>query len=128
MAFLQIQRSPPAHGDRQIDEQMKAQGGDERQSDIHRRPRRRDKHHADTGIAKGPEINRDGLCVSEQERRPRQQQEARQKNCAKRVYMPERIEADTSKPRRRFITEETGDISVSGFVKSDGNKDRQQPD
>src|SRR5690242_11662637 len=107
---------------------MKAQGGNERQSEIHRRSGRRDKHHADTGIAEGAEIDRDRLCISEQERRPRQQQEARQKNCAERIYMTERIETDTSKPRRYFITQETGDISVSCFVECDGNKDRKQPD
>jgi hypothetical protein len=39
--------------------------------------------------------------------------------------MPERIEADTAKPRRRIITEETSDIAVSSFVKSDRNEDRQ---
>ena len=39
--------------------------------------------------------------------------------------MPERIETDTSESRRRIITEEPGDISVSSFVKSNGDKDRQ---
>jgi hypothetical protein len=39
--------------------------------------------------------------------------------------MPERVEADTSKSRRRIITEEPGDISVSSFVKSDRDKDWQ---
>ncbi len=37
--------------------------------------------------------------------------------------MPKWIEADSTKPRRRIITEKTGDISVSSFVKSDGDKD-----
>jgi len=38
--------------------------------------------------------------------------------------MSERIEADTSKSRCRFITEKTSNVSVSCFVKSNGDKDR----
>ena len=38
--------------------------------------------------------------------------------------MPERIKADASELRRRIVTEEPGDISVSSFVKSDGDKNR----
>ena len=50
---------------------------------------------------------------------------ARQKDCAKWVYMPERIEADTPESRRRIITEEASNISVRNFVKSNSDKNRQ---
>jgi hypothetical protein len=36
--------------------------------------------------------------------------------------MPERIKADASKARRGIITEKARNIPVSGFVKSDGDK------
>jgi hypothetical protein len=36
--------------------------------------------------------------------------------------MPEGVEADTSKSRRRIITEEASDISMSRFMKGNGNK------
>src|SRR5215510_6695250 len=42
--------------------------------------------------------------------------------------MAERIEADTSKPRSRIITEKPGNITVSCFVKGNGDKNRKQPD
>ena len=42
--------------------------------------------------------------------------------------MPERIESDTSKPRSRIITEEPGNITGSCLVKSNGDKNRKQPD
>ena len=53
------------------------------------------------------------------------QQESWQKNCAKWVNVSERIEADTAEPRRRFITTRAGDVSVSRFMKCDGDKDRK---
>ncbi len=39
--------------------------------------------------------------------------------------MSQWIEADTSKTRRRLITEKAGNVCVRSFVKSDGNKNWQ---
>ena len=87
--------------------------------------RRRDEDHTDTRITKCSKINRHWFGVSKQEWRPCQKQETRQKNCAEWIYMPEWIEADAPESRRRFITEETRNKSVSSFVKSNGDKNRQ---
>jgi len=111
--------------DWQINTKMKAQGGNNRQADIHCRSRCRNKHHTDTRITKCPKINRHRFGISKQEWRPCEQKESGQENCAKWVYMPERIKADPSKSRRRFISEEAGNISMSGFVKSNGDKNWQ---
>ena len=106
---------------------MKAQGSNDRQRNIHPRPCRGDKHHADTRIVKCAKIDRHRLGVAKQEWRSRQQQKAGQKDRAKRVYMPERIETDASQPGRRLVTKEARNISVGSFVKSDGDQNRQQP-
>ena len=57
-----------------------------------------------------------------------QKQKSGQKDGAKWVNMANWIEADTPEPRRSFITEELGNKSVSGFVKCNGDKNRQEPD
>ena len=107
---------------------MKAEGSDDRQGDVHRGAGGGDQHHAAARVAQRPEIDRHRLGVAEQEGRAREQQQRGQDDGAERVDMAERVEADAPLPRRRFVAEEAGDVSVRGLVEGDGDQNRQQPD
>jgi hypothetical protein len=73
-----------------------------------------------TGTTECAKIDGYWLGIPKQKWRSREQQEGGQNNCAKKINMSEWVEADASESKRRFASEEAGNISVSPLVKSEG--------
>ena len=96
--------------------------------EVDRGTRGRDPDHVAARPAQAGEIHRDRLRVTEEERRPHQQQDRRQDDGAKGVDVPHRIEGQPSRAPRRVVPELPGHPPVGGFVQRDRGDRRQHPD
>ena len=79
-------------------------------------------------MTEGAEVDRNGLGVAEQERRPHQQQQSREQNGPERVDVFEGIERHAAEAPSGIIAAQSGHISVCRFMERDRNDQGDGPD
>ena len=126
-AFLEILADPIRRAGRQERDEIKENGAQNREHEIHPRPRGGDKDRIEFRAAQRAEIDRHGLGVAEQERRVGDQQQSRQQDRAERVDVLQRIEAHPALAPGGIVSEQMRDEAMRRLVKGDRQNERNDP-
>ena len=103
-------------------------GPENRLDEVGARTSQCDPQHVAARIAQPVHAHRYRLGVAEQERRVRQQQNARQYHRAEGIDVPERVKTDASEIPGGIVAEPVCDESMRRLVKGDRDHQRQHPD